>query len=110
MHIVTLERKRYKTITDLTVKGKHTFMFLLSLHVDFSQIPDLKTCSTPDNLEIHNQNFASLERKMELWGSLTTNVRLRSDAGVAFPCTTAGGFGVPFAPVQTGHTVEQQQL
>lgn len=47
MHIVTLERKRYKTITDLTVKGKHTFMFLLSLHMDFSQIPDLKTCSTP---------------------------------------------------------------
>lgn len=47
MHIVTVERKHYKTITDLTLKGKHTFMDLLSLHVDFSQKPDLKTYSIP---------------------------------------------------------------
>lgn len=36
MHIVTLERKHYQTITDLTVKGTHTFMYLLSLQLGFS--------------------------------------------------------------------------
>lgn len=35
-------------------------MYLLSLHVEFSQIPDLKIILYPDNVEIQNQNVASL--------------------------------------------------
>lgn len=83
-------------------------MYLLSLHVDFSQIPDLKTYSTPIILKYKIKILHHCRGQCSC-GVVDDEQKTDKRCGVASPCMTAGGFGVPFDPVQTGHTVKQQQ-